>query len=121
MYVVVAKLWDIEVDDMGYAGHVDSASNHVGGDQDTNLGFTKPLHHSVARSLLHVAVNASYAGKSLLKPLKDSLSAASGAAEDDCLLRLLPLKQSQEEFELLGVVDRKIVLLDRFDRDICWR
>ena len=121
MHVVVAELGHVKIDNVRNIGDVNSASHDIGGHQVPKRSGTKRLHDPVSASLLQVAVNAIDALDPLGEPLVGALRAAFGSAEDNRPLRLFAGEQAAEQVEFSAWIDRKIVLIDRFDGNVVRR
>ena len=118
MHVVVAELRHVVVDDVGNRGHVDAAAHHVGGHQDLDLSLAEAAHHAIAGRLLKVAVDGVDPLEQAGQPAAHLIGAALRAAEDDRLLRVLPLHKLRQQIELPLRVDREVELLDRLHRQV---
>ena len=65
MYIVVAKLRDIEINNVRNTGDIDPTPHDVRCDEDFGFSFTKTSHGAVTLALIHITMDAVHTLKSL--------------------------------------------------------
>src|SRR5512135_1262063 len=81
VHVVLGELGQVEVDDVGDAGHVDAARGNVGGDQHAHIAATQVEQGTVTFALVHVAVQGSGGMAGSRKLIRQRVGIALGGGE----------------------------------------
>ncbi len=122
MNIVVTKLGDVVVDDVGNTRDVDATADDIGRHQHANAALAEFPHHSVADALGEIAVNTGHAAglppSPPQEPLVDLVGAAFRPTKHDRLPGVLVFKQSLEQGKFAGRLNGEIRLLDRFHRNL---
>jgi hypothetical protein len=82
MHVALSFYWDIEVNHVTDAVHVNAARGDIGGHQDARLASLESIERALALALVLVSVNGSGVDSRANQALHDAVGAVLGACED---------------------------------------
>jgi hypothetical protein len=82
MHVTLGFYWNIEVNDVTDAVHVNAARGDIGGHQDARLASLESIERALALALVLVSVNGGSINPRANQALHDAVGAVLGACED---------------------------------------
>lgn len=113
--VVLLLLWQLEVDDETDLLDVDSTSEHVSGDQDTNGTRSELLHHDFSLLLVHLAVHAGHHEILLRHVALELVNSALRIAVNNGLINVQIRVKIEQDIHLpFLLLHSNIVLVDTF-------
>ncbi len=120
MNIVVAEFRNVVINDVRDTADIDSSTNNIGGNQQSQLSGPQIPDHSVTSALRQITMNGGNPIRleSSGKYFVQLVSATFGSCKHDCLSGLLLSNDSQQRGTLSVLVDSNIKLFNRVDHDI---
>jgi hypothetical protein len=117
--VIIAVFGDVVIDDVGDAADVNTASNNICGDEESEVTGAEFFDDAITFALREVSVDTGDAPgfKSFGEDLVEFISPAFGACEDDDLAGFFAGKDADKEREFAIFVDGDVELFDGIDDD----
>ena len=116
VHVVFGAIGKIEVDDVVDARHIDSASKHIGRNEDVRLAAAELVERTATRTHRLVGMNRFRLIAVVVQRLREILGAVARAGKHNHALVALLLEHCAKELGLLVLLDRHHVLVDGLGR-----
>lgn len=83
MSIGFSSIGDIQIDDMGNTGHVDSTGRNVGGHENIELALSETVHRTIALVLGHVSLQSDCLVSIFAQLFRQLTGSSFGSREDD--------------------------------------